>query len=127
MRILQQFFNVLEKLINNFEPEKVEDIKVQLSGMYFDYLGKDISFFQNSEMDTIMKALNGGTDKEVFARFSMLSELLYYSAILSESDAVKMDLLSKVLSLLRYIDEFSGSFSFERQRRIDELEDLLGC
>ncbi len=127
MRILQQFFNVLEKLINNFEPEKVEDIKVQLSGMYFDYLGKDISFFQNSEMDTIMKALNGGTDKEVFARVSMLSELLYYSAILSESDAVKMDLLSKVLSLLRYIDEFSGSFSFERQRRIDELEDLLGC
>jgi hypothetical protein len=125
MRILKQFFDVLNKLINNIDPEKEGDIQVQLKGLFLDYLGNDYAFFCKEPIEKIMETISTGTQTDALAKATMLSELFYNSAILSEEEDLKNMLFIKSLFLLKFIDSNSNTFSFERQRRIAELNELV--
>lgn len=125
MRILQQFYDALHKLVNNIEAEKIEDAKLQLNGMYLDYLKKDSSFFYENDVNTILQFLGDGKDKDSIAKISMLAELLYNDAMLNQDSETKPKLLSKTLELLLFIKSKDKTFSAERDSRIEQINELL--
>lgn len=125
MRILQQFYDALHKLVNNIEAEKIEDVQLQFNGMYLDYLKKDSSFFYENDVNTILQFLGDGKDKDSIAKISMLAELLYNDAMLNQDSDTKPNLLSKTLELLLFIKEKDKTFSSERDSRIGLIKRLL--
>jgi len=125
MRILQQFYDALHKLVNNIEAEKIEDVQQQLKGMYLDYLKKDSSFFYENDVNTIIQFLGDGKDKDSIAKINMLAELLYNDAILNQYSETKQKNLSKTLELLRFIKSKDKTFSAERDSKIEQIKELL--
>ena len=125
MRILQQFYDALHKLVNNIEAEKIEDVQLQFNGMYLDYLKKDSSFFYENDVNTILQFLGEGKDKDSIAKINMLAELLYNDAMLNQDLDTKPNLLSKTLELLLFIKEKDKTFSSERDSRIGLIKRLL--
>lgn len=114
MRILQQFYDALHKLVNNIEAEKIEDVQLQFNGMYLNYLKKDSSFFYEKDISTILQFLGEGEDKDSLAKINMLTELLYNDALLNQNPEMKQNLLSKTLELLMLIKSKDKTFSAER-------------
>ena len=125
MRILQQFYNALHKLVNNIDEEKIEDIHVQLKVLYPEYLKKDNTFFYENDISTILHFLGEGKSKDSIAKITLLSELIYNDAILSSNPTFKKDLLSKALGLLLFINDNGKTFSAERYSRIEQIRDIL--
>jgi len=125
MRILQQFYNALHKLVNNIDEEKIEDIHVHLKGLYPEYLKKDDTFFYENDISTILHFLGEGKSKDSIAKITLLSELIYNDAILSSNPTFKKDLLSKALGLLLFINDNGKTFSAERYSRIEQIRDIL--
>jgi len=125
MRILQQFYDALHKLVNNIEAEKIEDVQLQFNGMYLDYLKKDSSFFYENDISTILQFLGDGNDKESLVKISILAELLYNDALLNQKSEMKQKLLSKTLDLLLLIKSRDKTFSEERDSRIEQIKELL--
>ena len=125
MRILQQFYDALHKLVNNIEAEKIEDVQLQFNGMYLDYLKKDSSFFYENDISTILQFLGDGNDKESLVKISILAELLYNDALLNQKSEMKQKLLSKTLELLLLIKSRDKTFSEERDSRIEQIKELL--
>lgn len=125
MRILQQFYDALHKLVNNIEAEKIEDVQLQFNGMYLDYLKKDCSFFYENNISTILQFLGEGNDKESLAKITILAELLFNDALLNQISEMKQKLLSKTLDLLLLIKSRDKTFSAERDNRIAQIRELL--
>ena len=126
MRILRQFFDVLQKLINGYDPEKDECIEVQLNGLCESYVGFDIPFIENNDIDRILEITEGLSPSDGEAKLAMLSELLYTWVTMPAGKEVNTNLAAKALALLLHVDEVSSTFSFERQQRIAELQELIG-
>lgn len=126
MRILRQFFDVLQKLINGYDPEKDEVIEIQLSGLCENYLGFDFAFIENNDIDRILEITNGLSTSDAEAKLAMLSELLYTWVTLPAGKEVNRNVATKALTLLLHVEDVSRSFSFERQQRIAELQELIG-
>mgnify|MGYP001477593062 CR=1 FL=1 len=125
LRILQQFYDALHKLVNNIEAEKIEEVQLQFNGMYLDYLKKDSSFFYENDIPTILKFLGEGNDKDSLTKITILAELLYNDALLNQNSEMKQKLLSKTLELLQLIKSKDKTFSTERENRIDQIRELL--
>ncbi len=125
MRILQQFYNALHKLVNNIDEEKIEYIHVQLKGLYPEYLKRDDSFFYENDISTILHFLGEGKSNDSIAKITLLSELIYNDAILNSSPTLKKNLLSKALELLLFINDNGKTFSAERDSRIVQIREIL--
>jgi len=125
MRILQQFYDALHKLVNNIEAEKIEDVQQQLKGMYLDYLKKDSFFFYENDTNTILKFLGDGKDKDSIAKINMLAELLYNDAMLNQDSEIKPKLLSKALAISLFIKSIDKTYSADRDNRIKQIKESL--
>lgn len=125
MRILKQFFDMLQKLINNIDTSKDEVFELELSGLCEKFLGNSIEFYSNIEDHDILTALGQGSPRELQARATMLSELLYHRVVSLDNDQGKARLAKKVLTLLNFINEHSNTYSFERLSRISQMETML--
>ena len=125
MRILQQFYNALHKLVNNIDEEKIEYIHVQLKGLYPEYLKRDDSFFYENDISTILHFLGEGKSNDSIAKITLLSELIYNDAILNSSPTLKKNLLSTALDLLLFINDNGKTFSAERDSRIVQIREIL--
>ncbi len=122
MKILQDLFDAIAKLILN-EEEKLTEKQRQIVAMYT-MLNHDAHFFRTTDIDTIMLVMS--ELDEYMIRLEMLAEIYYADAkFYTGSAEVKSELLSKSLHLYMYVDERSDEFSLRRQERIEELKLLI--
>lgn len=126
MRLLQDFVEALEKLVEERGKHDGPELQLQLQSIYRAYFNHPHTFYYNQDAEYILNDLgqNYG-DEELLTRIEMLSELLYQDALLKESEEQKY-LLRKSLFLLIYLDEHSDTFSFERRGKISEIEKKIG-
>lgn len=122
MRLLQQFFEALEKLVEERDKKDGPELQLQLQSIYRAYFNHPSTFYYDQDAEYILNEMGqnyGG--EELLTRIDMLSELLYQDALLKESEEQKY-LLRKSLFLLNYLDTHSDTFSFERRGKIGEIE-----
>lgn len=127
MRLLQDFVEALEKLVEERDKHDGLELQLQLQSIYRAYFNHPHTFYYNQDAEYILNDLGqnyGG--EELLTRIEMLSELLYQDALLKEPEEQKY-LLRKSLYLLIYLDEHSDTFSFERRGKISEIEKKIGC
>lgn len=127
MRLLQDFVEALEKLVEERDKHDGPELQLQLQSIYRAYFNHPHTFYYNQDAEYILNDLGqnyGG--EELLTRIEMLSELLYQDALLKEPEEQKY-LLRKSLYLLIYLDEHSDTFSFERRGKISEIEKKIGC
>lgn len=127
MRLLQDFVEALEKLVEEKGKHDGPELQLQLQSIYRAYFNHPHPFYYNQDAEYILNDLGqnyGG--EELLTRIEMLSELLYQDALLKEPEEQKY-LLRKSLYLLIYLDEHSDTFSFERRGKISEIEKKIGC
>lgn len=127
MRLLQDFVEALEKLVEERGKHNGPELQLQLQSIYRAYFNHPHTFYYNQDAEYILNDLGqnyGG--EELLTRIEMLSELLYQDALLKESEEQNY-LLRKSLYLLIYLDEHSDTFSFERRGKISEIEKKIGC
>lgn len=126
MRLLQQFFETLEKLVEERDKKNGPELQLQLQSIYRAYFNHPPTFYYNQDAEYILNEMGqnyGG--EELLTRINMLSELLHQDALLKEPEEQKY-LLRKSLFLLKYLDEHSNTFSFERKGKIEEIEKKIG-
>lgn len=126
MRLLQDFVEALEKLVEERGKHDGPELQLQLQSIYRAYFNHPHTFYYNQDAEYILNDLGqnyGG--EELLTRIEMLSELLYQDALLKEPEEQKY-LLRKSLYLLIYLDEHSDTFSFERRGKISEIEKKIG-
>lgn len=127
MRLLQDFVEALEKLVEERGKHDGPELQLQLQSIYRAYFNHPHTFYYNQDAEYILNDLGqnyGG--EELLTRIEMLSELLYQDALLKEPEEQNY-LLRKSLYLLIYLDEHSDTFSFERRGKISEIEKKIGC
>lgn len=126
MRLLQQFVEALEKLVEERGKKDGPELQLQLQSIYRAYFNHPHTFYYDHDAEYILNDLGqnyGG--EELLTRIDMLSELLHQDALLKESEE-QAYLLRKSLFLLKYLDEHSDTFSFERRGKISEIEKKIG-
>lgn len=126
MRLLQQFVEALEKLVEERGKKDGPELQLQLQSIYRAYFNHPHTFYYDQDAEYILNDLGqnyGG--EELLTRIDMLSELLHQDALLKESEE-QAYLLRKSLFLLKYLDEHSDTFSFERRGKISEIEKKIG-
>ena len=126
MRLLQQFFETLEKLVEERDKKNGPELQLQLQSIYRAYFNHPPTFYYDQDAEYILNEMRqnyGG--EELLTRINMLSELLHQDALLKEPEEQK-HLLRKSLFLLKYLDEHSNTFSFERKGKIEEIEKKIG-
>lgn len=126
MRLLQDFTEALEKLVEERHKKEGPELQLQIQGIYRAYFNHPHTFYYTQDAEYILNDLgqNYG-EEELLTRIDMLSELIYQDALLKETEEQRY-LLRKSLYLLKYLDKHSDTFSFERRGKISEIEKKVG-
>lgn len=126
-RLIRQFFDSLEKLIEKKEYLPQENIQLEFEGMYRTYFLKPKEFFCIQDSEYILMYLCQTFEKhELLDRVEILAELLYQDALIQSSNDEQKELLGKSLYLLEYLDLHSDTFSFERKGKIAGIKKMIG-
>jgi hypothetical protein len=121
MRLVREFFEALELFIRQKRPIEV---KIEnLRALYDQYVGP-AAFYQTAEMADVMDSFGRFEESQRIHRMEMLAELYYIDADL-HTGPQRDDLLNRALTLFRYIDSHSDTFSFDRLNKINRLEKSL--
>lgn len=119
MRLIQLFFEALAKFIRNKEGKDPEILRPELDELYKNFLKHPRNFFKDFSVEEI---INFFDNDEKLYKIEIVAELFYQDAMLGDPDK---ELLRKALSLFKYVDLNSDTFSFDRQRKTGEIEKLL--
>ncbi|MCD7898838.1 MAG: hypothetical protein LUH22_02905 [Bacteroides sp.] len=119
MRLLQLFFEALAKFIRNKEGKDPEILRPELEDLYKTYLKVPWDYYKDLTMEQI---INSFDEDERLVKMEIVAELFYQDALLEDIDIV---LLKKARDILKYVDLNSDTFSFDRQRKVSEIEDIL--
>jgi len=127
MRMVEQFFDALTELVSGRYKDNVEEIRIQLSGLYEQYLGNNIAFFYNSSIEGIIAGFLAEKDlqKDSIPRMEMLAELFYQDALVQHDAALKRNLLEKSLTLFNFLAANSHTYSIDRPVRIEAIQESL--
>lgn len=125
MRLMKQFFDVLQQLVNNFDPNEKNHFEQQLNELCERFFGNDISFYLEDDDVDIVDKLEAATNQELVAKASMLADLMYHRIAVAGSGKARANLAAKTLRLLSYVNGESNTYSFERLSRIAEMEQLI--
>lgn len=78
MRLLQQFFEALEKLVEERDKKNGPELQLQLQSIYRAYFNHPPTFYYDQDAEYILNEMGqnyGG--EELLTRIDMLSELLH--------------------------------------------------
>jgi hypothetical protein len=130
MRMLQMFFDAIAKVLNRNVPGIVPDIpelQKSFNEMYHQYFQKSPDHYYGMEKEEILAEIEneGYSDKDMYAKIQMLSELLYQDAIIKNNLHERFSLLEKSLYLFEYLDIKSRTFSWDRGGRINDIKMAL--
>ena len=114
MRLIRQFFEALEKLIESRNKKEPATIQAEFGQMYAAYFGKPDTFFYERSADEILYFLRETyKPKEFLPRLEMLADLIYYHGTIKTEETERKMFFRKSLALLEYLDTHSDTFSFE--------------
>lgn len=126
LRLLNQFFDSLNKLLNNKNSNTIEEIDKRIKSLYMEYFKKDYLFYHNNSIDIIMETIiDSNNTQNTIARCEMLAELFYNEAELTANENQKNNLFNKALILLKYVNINSKTFSEDRLMKIKTIEHSL--
>jgi len=132
MRMLQQFFEAIEKLIHRKkilqgEYPDYSEIQESYNKMYDQFFHKPASYFYETDKEAILDNLleEKYSERDTLARVQMIAELLYQDGLIKKDILEKCNLLEKALFLLNYIENKSNTFSWEREQKMADIKKLL--
>jgi uncharacterized protein with von Willebrand factor type A (vWA) domain len=128
MRILQEFFNAIAKLIRvNVEDPDTSRIQKRFDEVYRQYFHRPPSWFYETEKEMILDDLTaeGRNERDTQGRVQMLAELLYQDGMTKRYLPDKYLLLEKSLYLFEYLDRNSRTFSWDRNGKIADIRKIL--
>jgi hypothetical protein len=123
MRLIAIFINALNRIRNCIESGDIEKAKIQINESYA-CLGASSKYFQNNSLETIITYFEG-KEGDHLKRIQILSQLMYYDAVVQEKDFAKQQKLNKSIALLEYRNFNSEEYSFELNNLLGQMEDLL--
>lgn len=119
MNLIQLFFEALAKFLRKKENQKPDVLRPELDELYKTFLKYPRDHFKEMSIDEIISSFN---DEEKLYKLEIVAELFYQDALLGEVDK---QLLKKALALFRYVDLNGDVFSFDRNRKVGEIEEIL--
>ncbi len=122
LRILQQFLEVLSKLINNDSNENSESIQLKIGEMYTTYFNKSMKEFQALDSIEIIEFIR--KNNYSIQQIEMLSELIYATACVEENVALHNRLYVNSLVLFIYTNKITGTFSMTRHEKIQLIQEM---
>lgn len=120
MRLIRSFFEAMGKFLRNKGGKEPEILRKEVDDMYKTYLKLPRNHFNNLTTEEIISSF---LEEERLFKSEIVAELLYQDAML-DNDFDELQ-LKKSLTLLKYVDLNSDTFSFDIQRKISEIESLL--
>ncbi|MDR0348866.1 MAG: hypothetical protein LBH90_05155 [Tannerella sp.] len=128
MRILQEFFNAIAKLIRlNAEDPDTSHIQSRFNDVYRQFFRRPAAHFYETEKDVILADLEkeGRSERDTLGKVQMLSELLYRDGLIKTSIPEKCMLLEKSLHLLDYLSRNSRTYSWDLGLKMADIKKLL--
>ena len=132
MRMLQQFFEALAKLIHHKSLLKGEypdysEIQERYNKMYDQFFHKQANYFYETDEETILDNLlkEGYSERDMLAKMQMIAELLYQDGLIKKDVLEKCNLLEKALYLFDYIESKSNTYSWERSQKIEDIKKAI--
>ncbi|MDR1379917.1 MAG: hypothetical protein LBJ47_00385 [Tannerella sp.] len=125
---MQEFFNAIAKLIRvNLDDPDTSRMQERFDDMYRQFFRRPAEHFYGTEKEIILDNLKqeGRSERDMFARMEMLSELLYRDGLVKKSIPERCMLLEKSLYLLEYLDRHSRTFSWERNLKMNDVRKIL--
>lgn len=119
MRLIQLFFEALAKFLRKKENQTPDVLRPELDELYKTFLKYPRNHFKDMTIDEITDSFD---EEEKLYKLEIVAELFYQDALLGEVDK---QLLEKSLALFRYVDLNGDVFSFDRNRKIGEIEAIL--
>jgi len=120
MRILQNFFEDVAKIIHGKQRPNDEQQLEAFGDLYQNYLKNGRDEYYETSSERLIVSFNN--DPDGIYKAEMLAILLYHDAFLQKDEAIRKVLLEKSLTLLRYLDAQSKVFSPERKKMIEAIE-----
>ena len=117
MRLIREFFAALQRAL---EKNEIEDRTKAIHELYDQYVGP-YEFYQNATIEEVMTDIERYPEEQRIHRLEMLAELYYVEAPLRVLP-FRDQLYRQAYLLFRYIDSHSGVFSFDRKKKIEEIE-----
>jgi len=118
LKQLHQFLDELRQRINTIKKSEIQDLEIQLNKLYKDYFEKDKNQYLKLTVNQIVEEI-GNSD-----RIELLAELFVYDAQLTKTNNYQQ-LLRKAQKLLLKVDQHSKTYSYKRNQKIKEIEQLL--
>jgi hypothetical protein len=128
MRILQEFFNAIAKLIRvNLDDPDTSRVQARFNDMYRQFFRRPAEYFYEAERDVLLGDLEqeGRSEQDTLARVQMLSELMYQDGLIKKTIPEKCMMLEKSLYLFEYLDRNSRTFSWERNQKMSDIKKIL--
>lgn len=123
LRLLVDFMNALNRIINSIDKDDVEGAKIQIQNAYR-LLGNDFEFFTTSDFDDIIgnfKMQEGNYLKRV----EMLAELMSLDAKLQTDKERRLKLVKTAIRLHEHFIENSKEYSFKMETSLEEIQKLF--
>ena len=128
MRLVQDFANMLAKLLR-FKVEEPDMTQVQerFNDMYRQFFRRTAVYFYEMDKEDIIEELAKDelSKSEQCAMIQMLSELLYQDGLIKKDVSEKCMLLEKALFLFSYLEQNSGTFSWDREQKMVDIQNNL--
>jgi hypothetical protein len=128
MRILQEFFHAIAKLIRaNLDDPDTSRIRERFNDMYRQFFRRPAEHFYEVERDAILGDLEqeGRSEQDTLARVQMLAELIYQDGLIRKTVPERCRMLEKSLYLFEYLDRNSRTFSWERNQKMSDIKKTL--
>ena len=123
-------FDAIAKILYRNVPGIVPDItEIQKSfdDLYNKFFHQSPEHYYGIGKEELLVELKneGNSEKEMFAKIQMLSELLYQDALIKNNFHERFALLEKSLFLLEYLDRNSRTFAWDRDQKLEEIKKAM--
>ncbi len=123
MRMIQSFFNALNRLVNGLNEKTAEETAEELESIYVTYFDKSRQFILDASPAEMLRWLQ--QEKDAVKKAEMLAQLLEQDALLEQEHKDKRNLLEKVKELLLYQERESGTVSLVQRSQLAKIEQQL--
>ncbi|MDR1337313.1 MAG: hypothetical protein LBK22_10845 [Tannerella sp.] len=128
MRILQEFFDAMAKLVR-FQAEDPDPscLQERFDRVYGQFFRRPAAWFYETEKELILEALEaeGRSERDTLGKAQMLAELLYRDGLAKTAVPEKCMLLEKSLFLFEYRERNSRTFSWEQNVKMMDIKKVL--
>ena len=129
LKILQQFFEAIAKLVRHREDGDGDtaELQARFDEMYELFFKESANHFYQVDKDDIVDELEseGCSERDTFAKAQMLAELLYQDALIKTLIPERCALLEKSFYLFQYLEHGTKTYSWDREIKMRNIRQML--